>query len=109
MKLIPIQRIVSNLEKSEIEIDFRTELLIYLKQFKLSTFFKQLEGIKKKYNLAEIQTRAYLDNYNSSTKNIPEDVKVDKKKSRMSVKGKKKVGSKGKEIIVETNIINFFL
>ena len=108
MKLIPIQRIVSNLEKSEIEIDFRTELLIYLKQFKLSTFFKQLEGIKKKYNLAEIQTRAYLDNYNSSTKNIPEDVKVDKKKSRMSVKGKKKVGSKGKEIIVETNIINFF-
>ena len=48
MKLIPIQKIVSNLEKSEIEVDFRTQLLIYLKQYKLSIYFKQIEGIKKK-------------------------------------------------------------
>ena len=107
MKLIPIQKIVSNLEKSEIEIDFRTELLIYLKQFKLSTFFKQIEGIKKKYNLSEIQARTVIENYNSPSKNMPED-KNDKKKSRQALKNRKKIGLKGKEIIVETNIINFF-
>ena len=107
MKLIPIQKIVSNLEKTEIEVDFRTELLIYLKQFKLSTFFKQIEGIKKKHNFTEIQSRAIIENCNASNQNLIEENKNDKKKSRMSVRTKKKL-IKAKDIIVETNIIHFF-
>ena len=108
MKLIPIQKIVSNLEKSEIEVDFRTELLIYLKQFKLSTFFKQIEGIKRKHNFAEIQTMAMIDNANASNKNMMEDSKFfEKKKAKMNNKSRKKF-IKGKDIIVETNIVNFF-
>ena len=106
MKLIPIQKIVSNLEKTEIEVDFRTELLIYLKQFKLSIFFKQIEGIKKKHNFAEIQAKALLD-ANTLTKSIVDESKIDKKKGKISVKNRKKL-AKGKDIIVETNIENFY-
>ena len=105
MKLIPIQKIVSNLEKSEIEVDFRTELLIYLKQFKLSMFFKQIEGIKKKYKLEELQARAVIDQSNHN-KN-PEDPK-EKKRVKQLMKNRKKMGIKGKEIIFESNIVNFF-
>ena len=105
MKLIPIQKIVSNLEKTEIEVDFRTELLIYLKQFKLSIFFKQIEGIKKKHNFIEIQTRAILD-ANASNINLIDERQIEKKKGKVSVKKKKFV--KTKDVIVEANIVNFF-
>ena len=110
MKLIPIQKIVANLEKPEIEVDFRTELLIYLKEFKLSTFFKQIEGIKKKYNFTEIQTKAVIEPANSSNRNLIDEKQLEKekKKSRASIKSRKKLAAKGKDIIVETNIVNFF-
>jgi len=108
MKLIPIQKIVANLEKTEIEVDFRTELLIYLKQFKLSIFFKQIEGIKKKHNFSEIQTRAIIESNNNTVSNKnAEENKVDKKKSKMSIKTRKKL-VKIKDIIVEANIENFY-
>ena len=108
MKLIPIQKIVANLEKTEIEVDFRTELLIYLKQFKLSTYFKQIEGIKKKYNLSDIQARAALDINNSTNVNVVEENKSEKKRQKGSAKPRKRLALKGKDIIVETNIVNFF-
>ena len=82
MKLIPIQKIVANLEKAEIEVDFRTELLIFLKQFKLSTFFKQIEGIKKKYNLSEIQAKVALDISNGPSNNVIEENKDNKEKKK---------------------------
>ena len=105
MKLIPIQKIVSNLEKSEIEVDFRTQLLIYLKQFKLSIYFKQIEGIKKKYKLADLQARAVIESSNN-IKN--QDDHKEKKRVKQMMKNRKKMGIKGKEIIFENNIVNFF-
>ena len=106
MKLIPIQKIVSNLEKSEIEVDFRTQLLIYLKQFKLSIFFKQIEGVKKKYKLSDLQARAVIDTTSNIVKS-PDDHK-EKKRVKQMMKNRKKMGMKGKEIIFENNIVNFF-
>ena len=106
MKLIPIQKIVSNLEKSEIEVDFRTQLLIYLKQFKLSIYFKQIDGIKKKYKLSDLQARAVMDSTVNNAKN--QDEHKEKKKIKQLMKNRKKMGIKGKEIIFENNIVNFF-
>ena len=106
MKLIPIQKIVSSLEKSEIEVDFRTQLLIYLKQFKLSIYFKQIEGVKKKYKLSDLQARAVIDATSNALKNH-EDPK-EKKRVKQLMKNRKKMGIKTKEIIFENNIVNFF-
>ena len=106
MKLIPIQKIVANLEKSEIEVDFRTQLLIYLKQFKLSIYFKQIESIKKKYKITDLQARAVMESSSGQLKN-PEDPK-EKKRMKQFMKSRKKLVVKGKEMIIENNIVNFF-
>ena len=107
MKLIPIQKIVSNLEKSEIEVDFRTQLLIYLKQYKLSIYFKQIEGIKKKYKISDLQAKAAMDSQQNPAIKNPEDPK-EKKRMKQLMKSRKKMGMKGKEIVFENNIVNFF-
>ena len=106
MKLIPIQKIVANLEKSEIEVDFRTQLLIFLKQFKLSIYFKQIESIKKKYKISDLQARAVMESSMNVAKNS-EDPK-EKKRMKQFMKSRKKLGMKGKEMIFENNIVNFF-
>ena len=105
MKLIPIQKIVSNLEKSEIEVDFRTQLLIYLKQFKLSIYFKQIESIKKKYKLSDLQAKAVIDSSSNAIRN--QDDHKEKKRVKQLMKNIKRKG-KGKEIIFDNNIVNFF-
>ena len=43
IKLIPIQKLVLTLEYTNIEIDYRTQILIFLKLFKCSMFLKKVE------------------------------------------------------------------
>ena len=42
-KLIPIQKLVLTLEYTSIELDYRTQILIFLKLFKCSLYFKKVE------------------------------------------------------------------
>ena len=64
-------------------------------------------ALKKKYNLSDIQTRVALDiTIGQNSSNIEEN--KEKKKQRGSTKSRKKLVGKGKEIIVETNIVTFF-
>ena len=76
-----------------------------MKQFKLSIYFKQIEGIKKKYKLADLQARAVIESSNN-IKN--QDDHKEKKRVKQMMKNRKKMGIKGKEIIFENNIVNFF-
>ena len=43
IKLIPIEKLVLTLEYTSIEIDYRTQILIFLKLFKCSIFFKKVD------------------------------------------------------------------
>ena len=54
IKLIPIQKLVLTLEYTNIDIDYRTQILIFLKLFKCSIYFKKLDSIKKE-NSREIK------------------------------------------------------
>ena len=43
IKIIPIQKLVLTLEYTNIEIDYRTQILVFLKLFKCSIFIKKVE------------------------------------------------------------------
>ena len=47
IKLIPIQKLVLTLEHTNIDIDYRTQILIFLKLFKCTIFYKKLDISKK--------------------------------------------------------------
>ena len=100
IKLIPIQNLIQKLEQTNIEIDFRTQILIFLKLFKCSLYFKKL-SINKKENIKEnISTigKSFLD---SSTKYIG----LEKNKKHKKLKRIHQI--KNKEIIneIEVNIL----
>ena len=52
IKLIPIQKLVLTLEYTSIDIDYRTQILIFLKLFKCSIYFKKYEN--KKENIKDV-------------------------------------------------------
>ena len=60
IKLIPIQKLVLTLEYTNIDIDYRTQILIFLKLFKCSMYFKKVDLNKKE---------------NTNTKDIFEQIK----------------------------------
>ena len=60
IKLIPIQKLVLTLEYTNIDIDYRTQILIFLKLFKCSIYFKKVDLNKKE---------------NTNTKDIFEQIK----------------------------------
>ena len=59
IKLIPIQNLVLSLESTNIDIDYRTQILIFLKLFKCSMFFKKVEAVNPNETNSNITSLHY--------------------------------------------------
>ena len=61
IKLIPIQKLVLTLEYTNIDIDLRTQILIFLKLFKCSIYFKKIDTNKKENGKESLEALKTLE------------------------------------------------
>ena len=99
IKLIPIQQLVLTLEYTNIDIDYRTQILIFLKLFKCSMFFKKVEAANLNYtkkDVSEISFKTHIDGAKARTK-------LKKLKKLHHIKNKEKIDEIDARVLFSLN------
>ena len=109
IKFIPLQKLINTLRDTNILIDLRTEILIYIQKYHASLYFSQNEILKKNVSPNDLSLSALHKSIESPRKNrinINSNIK-EKKKKIVRTKVKKKFNSVNKNV-VKVKINNLF-
>ena len=111
LKLIPFQNITNFLDDTNLDVDFRTEILIFIKSFKCSLCFRQKDNFSKKVinSIGKGGEETIINNKISVNKSSEDKIVIntDKKKRQLRHKTKKKNYGTNKGI-VHVNINTLF-